>query len=117
VDITPFRTGSNPPNKIKFASQTASNPNTPRIPQDLGPFITHGTITQAMRDDPNSLLRDHISKQNIISTTTIFISTAPPRRATPNRATRAIRTASSVLRWWQRIFLATYDGRVIIFGL
>jgi hypothetical protein len=77
VDITPFKTGS-PATKIKFASQTASNPNTPRIPQDLGPFITRGTITQAMLDDPNSLLRDHISKQNIISTTTIFISTAPP---------------------------------------
>jgi hypothetical protein len=31
-----------------------------------------------MLDDPNSLLRAHISTQNIISTTTIFISTAPP---------------------------------------
>ena len=40
VDITPFVTGSNPVKKIKFASQTASNPNTPRIPQDLGPFVT-----------------------------------------------------------------------------
>jgi hypothetical protein len=77
VDITPFKTG-NPAAKIKFASQTASDKNTPRIPQDLGPFITRGTITQAMLDDPNSLLRDHISKQNIISTTTIFLSTAPP---------------------------------------
>jgi hypothetical protein len=78
IDITPFVTGSNPVKKVTFASQTASNPNTPRIPQDLGPFIARGTITQAMLDDPNSLLRDHISKQNIISTTTIFISTAPP---------------------------------------
>jgi len=78
LDITPFVTGSNPIKKIRFASQTASDPNTPRIPQDLGPFITRGTITQAMLDDPNSLLRDHISKQNIISTTTIFVSTAPP---------------------------------------
>ncbi len=78
VDITPFVTGSNPPKKVTFASQTASNPNTPRIPQDLGPFITRGTITQALLSDPNSLLRDHISKQKITSTTTIFISTAPP---------------------------------------
>jgi hypothetical protein len=78
VDITPFVTGSNPVKKIKFASQTASNPNTPRIPQDLGSFVARGTITQAMLDDPNSLLRDHISKQTIISTTTIFVSTAPP---------------------------------------
>ena len=77
LDITPFLT-ANPATKIKFASQTASDKNTPRIPQDLGPFITRGTITQAMLDDPNSLLRAHISKQNIISTTTIFISTAPP---------------------------------------
>ncbi len=78
VDITPSVTGSNPVKKVTFASQTASNPNTPRIPQDLGPFITRGTITQAMLDDPNSLLRAQISKQNIVSTTTIFVSTAPP---------------------------------------
>ena len=78
VDITPFVTGSNPIKKVPFASQTASNPNTPRIPQDLGPFITRGTITQALLSDPNSLLRDHISKQKITSTTTIVISTAPP---------------------------------------
>src|ERR1017187_4310285 len=78
VDITPFITGSNPVKKVPFASQTASIPNTPRIPQDLTPFITRGTITQAMLDDPNSLLRAHISKQNIISAVTIFISTAPP---------------------------------------
>jgi len=78
VDITPFATGSNPPKKIPFASQIANNPNTPRIPQDLGPFITAGTITQTLLDDPNSLLRSHISKQNIVNTTTIVISTAPP---------------------------------------
>lgn len=78
VDITPFLTGSNPINKIRFASQTATNPNTPRIPQDLGPFITRDTITQAMLDDPNSLLRDHIGGQNILSNIAIFISTAPP---------------------------------------
>ena len=79
VDITPFKTGSNPPAKVpKFASQTANNPNTPRIPQDLGPFITRGTITQAMLDDPNSLLRDLVNQQTILRTTTIFISTAPP---------------------------------------
>jgi hypothetical protein len=80
VDITPFRTGSNPPAKIVFASQTATNPDTPRIPQDLGPFITRGTITQAMLDNPNSLLESHIRQQNITNTTTIIISTAPPPR-------------------------------------
>jgi hypothetical protein len=76
IDITPFQTG-NPANKIKFASQTASTPNTARIPQDLSSFIAAGTITQAMLDDPNTLLRDHISKQKIINTIAIIISTSP----------------------------------------
>lgn len=76
VDITPIINATG--NPFKFPSQTATNPNTLRIPQDLGPFIARGTITQAMLDDPNSLLRAHISKQNIVSTTSIFISTAPP---------------------------------------
>jgi hypothetical protein len=77
VDITPFKTGS-PTTKITFASQTASNPNTPRIPQDLSSFIAAGTITQPLLDDPNSLLRNHISKQKITNTIAIIISTAPP---------------------------------------
>lgn len=76
VDITPFTTA--PPNtKIPFASQTAANSNTPRIPQDLGPFIAAGTITQAMLTDPNTVLRNHIASQVITSTTTISISTNP----------------------------------------
>jgi hypothetical protein len=78
VDITPFVTGSNPIKKIKFPSQTATDSNTARIPQDLTPFITRGTITQALLDDPNSLLRSHISGQTITSTTVIIISSAPP---------------------------------------
>ena len=77
VDITPFSTAP-PNNKIKFPSQTASNPNTPRIPQDLTSFIAAGTITQALLDDPNSLLRNHISKQKIIKTIALITSTAPP---------------------------------------
>jgi hypothetical protein len=77
VDITPFATLP-PHNKITFASQTASNPNTPRIPQDLSSFIAAGTITQALLDDPNSLLRAHISKQKIVNTIALIISTAPP---------------------------------------
>jgi hypothetical protein len=76
VDITPIINASNTP--FRFPSQTTTDPNTLRIPQDLGPFITRGTITQAMLDDPNSLLRAHISKQIILTTTTLFISTAPP---------------------------------------
>jgi len=77
VDITPSLT-ANPAKKITFASQTASDPNTPRIPQDLSSFIAAGTITQALLDDPNSLLRSHISKQNITNTIALIISTGPP---------------------------------------
>jgi len=76
VDITPFVTA--PPNKkIAFPSQTATDNNTARIPQDLSAFIVAGTITQAILTDPNTLLRNHIASQNIISTTTIFVSTDP----------------------------------------
>lgn len=77
VDITPFLTAP-PHTRIKFASQTATNANTPRIPQDLSSFIAAGTITQALLDDPNSLLRNHISKQKIVNTIAIVISTTPP---------------------------------------
>jgi len=76
VDITPFVT-ADPAKKIPFASQTATDDKTPRIPQNLNPFITAGTITQAMLTDPNTLLRDHIASQKITSTTTIVISSDP----------------------------------------
>jgi hypothetical protein len=73
VDITPtiIATGT----KFAFPSQTAANNNTLRIPQDLTPFSTR--ITQAMLTNPNSVLKGHISKQKILSTTTIIISTNP----------------------------------------
>jgi hypothetical protein len=73
VDITPFNAGG----KIKFASQTATDKGTPRIPQDLTAFIAAGTITQAILNDPNTVLRDHIKNQTITSTTEIRIFTAP----------------------------------------
>jgi hypothetical protein len=76
VDITPFFIG-NPANQVPFPSQNAATGGTARIPQDLTPFITAGTITQAMLTDPNTLLRNHIATQNILSTTTISISTSP----------------------------------------
>lgn len=60
-----------------FPSQTATNAHTPRIPQDLGPFIAAGTITQAMLDDPNSVLRNRLVGQNVVTTTEISISTNP----------------------------------------
>ena len=78
VNITPFVTGSNPTNFITFASQTAANANTPRIPQDLSSFIAAGTITQTLLDDPTSVLRAHISKQNITNTVAMIISTGRP---------------------------------------
>ena len=83
VDITPFSTPatgipSNPhTGLIPFPSQTAANNNTARIPQDLSAFMAAGTLTQAMLDDPNSLLRDQISNQTILETTTISVSTQP----------------------------------------
>jgi len=77
VDITPFKIGD-PKATHRFPSQTVTDPRTPRIPQDLTSFIAAGTITQAILDDPNKLLRDHISKQKITQTTAIIINTAPP---------------------------------------
>jgi hypothetical protein len=84
VSITPFVTqpaGARipPPGKAgqKFPSQTASNGKTARIPQDLSPFIEAGTITQAMLDDPHTLLREQISGLTITFTTAISVSTAP----------------------------------------
>jgi hypothetical protein len=76
VDITPFLVGQ--PNAIQpFNSQNAADSKEARIPQDLGPFITAETITQAMLTDPASLLRHHIASQTIASTTVITISTDP----------------------------------------
>ncbi|KAK6543729.1 hypothetical protein TWF694_000463 [Orbilia ellipsospora] len=74
VNITPFRIGD-PTARIKFASQTASNPDTARLPQDLTKFINEGTITQAVLDDPNSLLRDAIKSQTITETIVFKVST------------------------------------------
>jgi hypothetical protein len=72
VDITPTdERGS----KVAFPSQTATDNSTPRIPQNLTPFITAGTITQAMLDDPNTLLRSHIADQTVTSTSIISIAT------------------------------------------
>jgi hypothetical protein len=76
VNITPFTIGQ-PNNKIQFPSQIASDKDTARIPQDLTSFVEAGTITQAMLDDPNTLLRNHIAPQTITSTTVIVISTGP----------------------------------------
>jgi hypothetical protein len=76
ADITPFVEGD-PATKIRFASQTATAHGTPRIPQDLTSFIAAGTITQAILDDPNTVLRNDISGLHITETTVISISTTP----------------------------------------
>lgn len=76
VDITPFKIGA-PQDKIPFPSQTATNNATARIPQDLSTFIAAGTITQAILSDPNTVLRNHIAGQKIVSTVVISVSTTP----------------------------------------
>ena len=77
VSITPFVIGSSPPHLILFASQTASNPDTPRIPQDLTKFMAAGTITQDVLNDPNTVLRNAIAGQTITETVFFTVSTAP----------------------------------------
>jgi hypothetical protein len=76
VDITPS-TLEPPHVKIRFESQEAGDATTRRIPQDLSSFIAAGTITQAILDDPNTVLRDRLVGQHVVSTTEISISTAP----------------------------------------
>jgi hypothetical protein len=77
VNINPFPIGKaqNPPSNPTFKSQTATNQNTARIPQDLTPFITAGTITQAMLDNPNVVLANEIASQDMESFVTLVITT------------------------------------------
>jgi hypothetical protein len=60
-----------------FPNLIADNQHTFRLPQDLTSFIAEGTITQAMLDDPNTVLRRQIANQSIRETITIEITTAP----------------------------------------
>ncbi len=76
VDITPSFIGGG---ASPFPSQTATAGGTARIPQDLTAFIRAGTITQAMLDNPVSLLSTHIADLDITSTTAITVSINPPR--------------------------------------
>ncbi len=77
VSITPFGIGSAPGSGTPFPNQTAATPGTVRIPQDLTPFIKAGTITQAMLDNPVSLLSRHLTGLNVTSNTAITVSTRP----------------------------------------
>ena len=73
VDITPFVI--NTTTKIPFAAQTATQVDTPRLPQDLTHFITKGTITQAILNDPNIVLSNAIAGQDIASFFVFTVST------------------------------------------
>lgn len=79
ANINPFPIGGvQPPiGTHPFPSQVAANQGTARIPQDLSSYIAAGTITQAILDDPNTVLRNHLAGQDLISFTTILISTQP----------------------------------------
>ena len=87
--ITPFTIGNPEEQQIK-PSQTASNVNTARLPQDLGPFITQGTITQEILSNPMQILDDINSQLNIIETSTFALTTlstsAEPGGGTANIA-------------------------------
>lgn len=79
VDITPFFAGQTdaPPSQVRFSSQDATPASPARIPEDLSSFITAGTITQAILDDPNTVLRNANQGLDILGGTRIEISTAP----------------------------------------
>ena len=81
VDPTPFFDSSRAP--FRFPSQTATDTHTNRLPQDLGPEIAAGTITQAILDDPNTVLRAHIASQNIVDFTVITVASAPTQPTPP----------------------------------
>lgn len=74
LDPTPFRSDTRTP--FRFPSQTASNSDTFRIPQNLSSFIAAGTITQAILDDPNTVLRNAIAGQTIVETITLQVASA-----------------------------------------
>ena len=76
-DPRPFIINKPLGNKFQFDSLNASLQNTARIPQDLGPFITTGSITQATLADVNNVLKKAIKGQKITRTTTFTVSTNP----------------------------------------
>ncbi|KAE9376249.1 hypothetical protein N431DRAFT_462098 [Stipitochalara longipes BDJ] len=78
VNITPFKIGTNQQTGVvTFKSQTASDTDTPRLPQDLTKFIAEGTITQAILDDPNTVLRNDNTGKTITNTVFFTVSTKP----------------------------------------
>jgi len=82
VDPTPFLL-ANPHQTVRFPSQTATDKKTFRLPQDLTAHIASGKITQAILDDPNTVLRNQIAGQTIVETVTIHVASAPETPAGP----------------------------------
>jgi hypothetical protein len=78
VDITPFLIdGTQAANPVPFPSQTATDDDTLRLPQDLGPFMAAGTITQQILSNPNKVISDIANAMKITSHIEIKISTNP----------------------------------------
>ena len=77
VNINPFPIGGaqQPAGTHTFPSQNVNTPNTARIPQNLASFVAAGTITQAILDNPNTVLMNEIASQNIQSFVTLIITT------------------------------------------
>ncbi|RGP81026.1 hypothetical protein FLONG3_815 [Fusarium longipes] len=75
VSITPLIVNST--QTVGFRSQTATNNNTHRLPQDLSAFIKAGTITQDILTDPNTVLRNANHGKNIVESTTFSVSSSP----------------------------------------
>ncbi|MGC1423981.1 MAG: heme-binding protein [Terracidiphilus sp.] len=71
INILPFLIG-NPGATFNFPEQNLANPTTFRSPP-----VQIAGITQAMVDNPNSVLQAAIAGQTILSTTTLQISTKP----------------------------------------
>ncbi|HTB78342.1 MAG TPA: heme-binding protein [Polyangiaceae bacterium] len=78
VDITPFSIG-NPASKIRFPSQTLATPSQFRSPP--GDIVG---VTQAMVDNPNSVLAAALVGKTITSTTVIRISTSVTTQPVPS---------------------------------
>ncbi|EAQ88786.1 hypothetical protein CHGG_05405 [Chaetomium globosum CBS 148.51] len=76
INTTPFQTNS-PSTQVTFPSLMAANQDTPRIPQDLTNFIQQGTITQEILNDPTTILRNANKTRNILSTSTLQMSSTP----------------------------------------
>jgi hypothetical protein len=71
ASITPFAIGQ-PGNLVPFPESNLTNPSQFRTPAQNIP-----NVTQAMVDNPNSVLAQAIAGQDIISTSTLRISTTP----------------------------------------